>query len=166
MRFLIVIVFLSFFSCKKENDFFENIDKVRLVSYTTRTGWNPNEQFDYNSKKDVIIPEDKIIDDVILKKEDFNSIFKILKINKDTCSIAACYEPRHKFQFYKNGKVIAYYEVCLECGGWKNSKNLNFLPDFCMEKGTELKEIFKKLGLKNYGEGSPILNKLEKRIVN
>lgn len=163
MRFFIAILFFGLFSCKKENDFFESIDKVRLISYTTRTGWNPNEKFDYNSKKEVIIPDDKIIDDVILKKEDFNSILKILKTNEDTCDIAACYDPRHKFQFYKNGKVIAYYEVCLECGGWKNSKNLNFLPNFCIAKGKDLKEIFKNIGLKNYGEGSPILNKLENR---
>ncbi|WP_353168751.1 hypothetical protein [Flavobacterium sp.] len=161
MRFFIVILFLGLFSCKKENDFFESIDKVRLISYTTRTGWNPNEKFDYNSKKEIIIPDDKIIDDVILKKEDFNSILKILKNNEDTCDIAACYDPRHKFQFYKNGKVIAYYEVCLECGGHQNSKNLDFLPPFCVQKGEELKQVFIKMKLKNSGEGSSILDKLE-----
>ena len=161
MRYFILILFFGLFSCKNENDFFETIDNVRLISYPTRSNWYPNEQFDYNSKKDIIIPEDKIIDNIILKKEDFNSILEILDTEKDSCSVAACYDPRHMLQFYKNGKVVAYYEVCLECGGSKNSKNLDFLPPFCIQKGEELKDIFKKLGLKNYGEGSPILDKLE-----
>lgn len=162
---IVFVVSLFLFGCKKENKFFESIDKVKLISYPSRTSWkrNKHEPFDYSSKKEVIVQKDKIIDDVILKKSDLNSILTILNTdNTEHCSIAACYEPRHMFQFYKNNKVVAYFEVCLECGGYNKTKNLDFMPGFCIEKGEELKKIFKKLGLKNYGEGSPILKELER----
>ncbi|MBC5836146.1 hypothetical protein G6N05_14545 [Flavobacterium sp. F372] len=162
MRFYIAILFLSLLSCKEEkslktidivskkgNNFFETIDKVRLISYSSRTQWNPNEPFDYYSKKEIVIPEDKIVDDVILSEKDKNSIISILKKDyKEKCTNAACYEPRHMLQFYKKNKLVAYVEFCSECGGSRESKNLKFLPSFCIEKGQELNNIFIKLGLK------------------
>lgn len=155
------------FGCKQENKvsdaFFGSIDKVKLISYPTRTSWNKKEPFDYSSKKEVIVQNDKIVDDIILKDSDLNSILKILESgDEENFDAVGCYEPRHMLQFYKKNKLVAYYEVCLECGTSRNTKNLNFLPGFSMEKGGKLKEIFKKLGLKNYGEGSPILKELER----
>jgi hypothetical protein len=38
---------------------------------------------------------------------------------------------------------------------------LDFLPPFCLQKGEELKQVFIKMKLKNSGEGSSILDKLE-----
>ena len=126
MRFFITILFISLFSCreekslkiietvnKKENNFFETIDKVRLISYSSRTQWNPNEPFDYYSKKEIAIPEDKIVDDVILSEKVKNSIISILKKDyKEKCTNAACYEPRHMLQFYKKNKLVGYVEFC------------------------------------------------------
>ena len=174
MRFLIAILFLGFFSCKevkplktiplvdkKENNFFETIDSVRLISFPSKMYWDKKEIM---SEEDVDfeIPDDKIIDNLTLNKEQLEEIVEILKIDyKNECMEAACYEPRHMLQFYKNAKIIAFYEICLECGGWKNSKNLDFLPPFCVQKGEELKQVFIKMKLKNSGEGSSILDKFE-----
>jgi hypothetical protein len=174
MKFLIAILFLGFYSCKevkplktiplvdnKENNFFETIDSVRLISFPSKMYWDKKEIM---SEKDVDfeIPNDKIIDNLTLNKEELDEIVEILKIDyKNECMEADCYEPRHMLQFYKNDEIIAFYEICLECGGHQNSKNLDFLPPFCLQKGEELKQVFIKMKLKNSGEGSSILDKLE-----
>jgi hypothetical protein len=165
-----------FFGCKQKeenffnnipvkgakNNFFESIDSVRLISFPSKMHWAKDEIIS-GDEVEFEIPEDKIIDDVILIKADFNKIKDIFNDEyNDGCIVADCYEPRHIFKFYKNGEIIGFYEICLDCGGHQNSKNLDFLPPFCIQKGEEIKKIFKKIGLKNYGEGSPILNQLER----
>lgn len=175
-KFLIVLVFSLFLiECKKgnelnqkniskveiKNNFFETIDSVRLISYPSKMTWNKREIMT-DEDVDFDIPKDKIIDNVILNKDEFKKVKDVLTYDyKNDGYIADCYEPRHLLQFYKNDEIIANYEICLECGSHQKSKNLDFLPSFCIQKGEELKETFKRMGLKNYGEGSPFLDKLE-----
>jgi len=174
--FIIIMDLFIFFGCKQKeekflnnivekgakNNFFESIDSVRLISFPSKMYWAKDEIISGN-EVEFEIPEDKIIDDVILTNADFNKIKDIFndEYNAD-CIVADCYEPRHILKFYRNGEINGFYEICLECGGHQNSKNLDFLPPFCIQKGEELKKIFKKIGLKNYGEDSPILNQLER----
>ncbi len=166
MRFFIVIAFFVFGCKNKAAVFLENVDEVKLYSYPSRMIWDTikgrsNEELKFEKGK-LTFDKTKVIDSLILNNDQKSKVFEVLLDTKYEGMIAACYEPRHLFIFYKNNKMIGYYEVCLECGGWKNSEKLNFLPDFCMEKGEELKNLFIKMKLKNSGEGSSILDKLEK----
>ena len=53
--------------------------------------------------------------------------------------------------FYKNNKLIDYYEFCASCGGSTQSLGMN-ISSICIEQGQELIKIFKEMKLKNDGE--------------
>ena len=67
--------------------------------------------------------------------------------------MADCYNPRHLILFYKQNKIVDFYEFCAECGGSRQSKNIIF-PELCTGKGDRIIEIFKEMRLKNDGEES------------
>ncbi len=146
-------------SCQKKvnqnaKSFLESIDKVKLYSYPSRIMWDTingksNERIKFE-KGTLIFDKTKVIDSLILTDEQRNKIFNILLDTKweNKGMQAACYEPRHLFSFYKENKIVGYYEVCLECGGWDCNKELDTLPMFCIEKGEVMKEIFKSFKLK------------------
>ncbi len=52
-----------------------------------------------------------------------------------------CYNPRDILYFYKNYKLVGFYEFCKECGGSRTSQNLDSLPAFCKEKAFKIEEI-------------------------
>lgn len=61
-----------------------------------------------------------------------------------------CYQPRHVILFYKDGKVIDFLEVCLECQKFRFS-NPSFSELFrCQEKYDLLKAFFSQIGIKLY----------------
>ena len=152
-----IFILLSIFviSCnEKENvtsEFLKRYDKIRLVSY--------NQHRDvYRSKKELKIENDTIeipniefIDNIILDKYYSRKIAEVLFSTEKECLVADCYNPRHILLFYKNNKIVDFYEFCAECGGSRNSKNINF-PELCSDKGDIIIQIFKEMKLKNDGE--------------
>lgn len=120
------------------------MDKIELVSYSPRL----------NSYSDL----DLIIDDkfklsyikqrIALGKPQADSLLSILynikpsPIGTDTTGVADCYNPRHSILFYKGSKAIAFFEVCFECGGTRQSKGVDF-GLFCPEKLCMLQRFFK-----------------------
>lgn len=87
---------------------------------------------------------------------DSSQIYKIAAILNDTTGgrVADCYDPHHAILFYKNGKIIAYYEFCLECGKAKQSDNLRF-PAFCLEKASALAALLESFGVSSYIVSAP-----------
>lgn len=141
------------------NSFFKSVDSVRLISFPSKMVWGRDKIIKKNTDDAFQIPKEKIIDNVIVNDVYLNKITKILETDVKNGTAADCYEPRHLLQFYTKGKIIGYYELCLECGGYECSNNLNFLPPFCIEKGEVMKKLFERMKLKNTGEGSKVLDK-------
>lgn len=163
MKKIVFIISLFFLiSCKKNEEnssikFLKSIDKIQLYSYPSRMSWDTinygKEKIVFKNSK-LFFDRTKVVDSLELLKSIKDDVINILIDKKweNKGLQAACYEPRHLFTFYKNNKIVGYYEVCLECGGWECSKELEKLPMFCIEKGEELKELFIKMQLKNIGE--------------
>ena len=71
-------------------------------------------------------------------------------LNDTACEkVADCYNPHHAILFYKEGKVNAYYEFCLECGNASQYGNLNF-PKFCLEKAASMSALLRTYGVTFY----------------
>jgi len=143
------------FSCKeKENktsDFLKKYDKIRLISYNTHRDVYST-KYELSIENDTVqIPNIKIIDNIVLDKYFSEKIAEVLLSTEDECLMDDCYNPRHIILFYKQNKIIDYYEFCAECGGSVQSKNINF-PELCADKGDRIIEIFKEMKLKNDGE--------------
>ncbi len=156
-KLIILYILISTFSIscnKKENKnskFLKKYDKIRLISYNThrdvyRTKYEPKIENDT-----IKIPNIKFIDNIILNKHFAEKITDVLFSEENECIMADCYNPRHIILFYKNNKLVDFYEFCAECGGSRQSKNINF-PELCADKGDKIIEIFKEMKLKNNGE--------------
>ncbi|TRX28641.1 hypothetical protein FNW25_04425 [Flavobacterium franklandianum] len=162
-KILVILSVIIIVSCQKNVDektklFLESVDKVKLYTYPSRTTWDEKDKNTISEikfeKGKLIFDKTKVVDSLVLTNEQKDKIYTILLDTKweENGMIATCYEPRHLFSFYKNEKVIGYYEVCLECGGHECSKELENLPMFCIEKGEEMQKIFKGFKLKNIVE--------------
>ncbi|WP_298115131.1 hypothetical protein [Flavobacterium sp.] len=155
-QILLLISFSIFFlSCNKTEDktseFLKKYDKIRLISYNKhRDVFRP--KYELKIEKDTIqIPNIKVIDNIVLDKYFSQKIAEVLLSTEKECIVADCYNPRHLILFYKQNKIVDFYEFCAECGGSRQSKNINF-PELCTEKGDRIIEVFKDLKLKNDGE--------------
>ncbi len=138
---------------KKTSKFLKRYDKIRLVSYNTHRDVYSS-KFELKIEKDTIrIPDINIIDNVVLDKHYSEKIAEVLLSTEEECLLADCYNPRHLILFYKQNKIVDFYEFCAECGGSRQSKNIAF-PELCTDKGDKLIEIFKEMKLKNDGEES------------
>ena len=159
MRYLSILFFcflLFITACSKidntQVESFNKYDKVRLLSYDSHRKVDSKEDYLWIKNDTLIIPKVKIIDNVVLSHEYKNQIINILcSHDYKNCSMADCYNPRHILLFYKNNKLIDYYEFCASCGGSTQSLGIN-IPSICMEQGQELIKIFKEMKLKNDGE--------------
>ena len=154
---IILLILSSIFilSCnekeKKTSELLKKYDKIRLISYNThRDVYNSNYKLKIENDT-VIIPETSIVDNIILDKHYSNKIAAVLLSTENECLMADCYNPRHIILFYRQNKIVDFYEFCAECGGSVQSKNINF-PQFCTGKGDRIIEIFKEMKLKNDGE--------------
>jgi hypothetical protein len=68
---------------------------------------------------------------------------------------AACYEPRHLIVcFDKSNKVYGYLELCIECGTYDSSKNMEGILNFSMQKGEEFETLFKEFGIKHFTDNN------------
>ncbi|MCK6607609.1 MAG: hypothetical protein L6Q46_04800 [Flavobacterium sp.] len=159
MRYLSILFFcflLFITACSKidntQVESFNKYDKVRLLSYDSHRKVYSKEDYLWIKNDTLIIPKVKIIDNVILSKEYKKQIINVLcSYDNKNCSMADCYNPRHILLFYRNNKVVDYYEFCASCGGSTQSRGMK-IPSICTEQGQELIKIFKKMKLKNDGE--------------
>lgn len=169
-KIILLSIFIFALGCKKnvpkDSLNLSTISKVRLVTYPSRMFWNNNNSSEVKNI-DSIIKSDIIIDDIFLKEENKEKFISLLEDDYFLKSQAGCYDPRHLFVFYDNeNKVTGYYEMCLECGGWDNSKNLDYLPNFCIEKGEDFKKLFVEIGLKNTGKDSKLAHEKEQMLLS
>lgn len=168
---LVLFTLLTLFGCNQINEmedfpFFENVGEVKLITYPSRTYWSKNINFKIIDS--ILKSKDLIIDNVDLNKNQKNELFNLLIDNslEKKEDYAACYEPHHLFIFkdYK-GKTIAFYEMCVSCGGDYPYGNFGKLPSFGVLKGEEFKKYFKKLKLKVIDEKSKSLKEKEKKFI-
>jgi|GEM_PF-966623 len=121
-------------------------DKVELVSYQCRRDSYSNDNLISNDKFSVA----NIKQRVSLGKSQRDSVFSLLynykplPVGLDTLQ-ADCYNPRHSIVFYEKSKAIAFFEICFECGGTRQSKGVDF-GQFCPEKMCMLQTFFKTSG--------------------
>ena len=136
----------------KSAEFLKKYGKIRLISYDTHRKDHGPGRIELKIEKDTIqIPNIKIIDNIVLDKYFSKKIVEVLLSRENKCIVSDCYFPRHLILFYKQNKIVDFYEFCAECGGSRQSKNINF-PHLCSEKGDRIIRIFKEMKLKNDGE--------------
>jgi hypothetical protein len=122
---------------------FNKSDKIQLVSYHTRRDSYSDRDLINNGKFSV----DNIQQEMTLNSDQRDSLFSILYNFKpvpaglDTLQ-ADCYNPRHAIVFYDKKEAIAFFEICFECGGSKQSLGVDF-GQFCPEKQCMLQKFFK-----------------------
>ncbi len=76
-------------------------------------------------------------------------------INLKIATQAACYEPRHLIVcFDKSNKVYGYLELCIDCGTYDSSKNMEGILNFSMEKGAKFETLFKEFGIKHFTDNN------------
>ncbi|WP_396162061.1 hypothetical protein [Flavobacterium sp.] len=76
-------------------------------------------------------------------------------INLRIATQAACYEPRHLIVcFDKSNIVYGYLELCIECGTYDSSKNMEGILNFSMQKGAEFETLFKEFGIKHFTDNN------------
>lgn len=158
MKYFLVFIGLAviFDSCdtRKIQDetltFTSQFDSIYLVSYDSERGeFGGSAEVRIENNK-IRIPGITIVDNLKLDSLHSHKIFDIL-LDKKTGTLADCYNPRHILTFYKNGKLIGFFEFCATCGGSQQSKNI-VLPIFTREKGKRLIPIFKEMNLKRNGD--------------
>ena len=159
MKNFIQLILLSFLivSCQrndtKTKEFLNKFDKIRLISYNTYRDTYTSDE-DIKIINDTIkIPNIIVVDNIVLNSDYSERILNILFSERKTGTLADCYYPRHILLFYKNQKLIGFYEFSVSCGGVYESKNLN-IKSIYMEQGKELIDVFKEMKLKNNGEES------------
>lgn len=161
---LLVILFLiGKYQCdqnQKVDDFFSKVKRVEIVSYLSRTNWQEKDRFK-TSELHLIIErisfKEKYIKDIIrLNEEQKNKLIDAFKeINLGIATQAACYEPRHLIVcFDENNKVYGYFELCIECGTYDSSKNMEGILNFSLEKGAEFEVLFKEFGIKHFTDNN------------
>jgi hypothetical protein len=126
---------------------FNAADRIEIVSYDSR-----NDTAD-NLIRDGRFTVNDIHELIVLNKPQTDSLFSLLydyerNKNAEPVRYADCYNPKHSVVFYKEGKAIAFWEICLECGGQRQSANTGF-ENFCHENSCEVQHFFVKAGIKN-----------------
>lgn len=171
MRYLVIIFSILIFGCNskpedkvliqdKQKPFseidttfpFSEADKVEVVSFS-HMDYRP-EDSDYKIIGGKVGFDESIIKErVSLNNKQQEDLFRI--INTNNCpknyTVADCYMPEHRITFYKDGKVIAFLEVCIQCVGKRVSDGFNVVP-LCGDKMKELKTFFGSAGIKHFSE--------------
>jgi len=182
MKYLIIILSVLFLSCtsKVENKAiaeteatgvkptpvmeqifpFSEADKIEVISYPVRHKWDTIRNDGHHQELNYLVKDQKLmVDEAYIKEkrvltEDAKKLlFEFLFEDRgNNQSDVACFNPRHSILFYREDKIIAFMEVCLECGNADSDfkykyENLNY------ETIGELESIFNEAGIKYYGEG-------------
>ena len=161
--FLIIIVFIGKYQYdqnQKVDDFFSKVNKIEIVSYPSRTNWEESDRLK-TSELHLILEKSSfkgkyIKDRILLSEEQKNKLIDVFKnINLGIATQAACYEPRHLIVcFDKENKVYGYFELCIECGTYDSSKNMEGILNFSMKKGAEFEMLFKEFGIKHFTDNN------------
>ncbi len=161
--FLLIIVLIGKYQYdqnQKVDDFFSKVNKVEIVSYPSRTNWEENDRLKTSELHLILekssFKEKYIKDRILLSEEQKNKLIDVFKnINLGIATQAACYEPRHLIVcFDKENKVYGYFELCIECGTYDSSKNMEGILNFSMEKGAEFEMLFKEFGIKHFTDNN------------
>lgn len=161
--FLIIIVFIGKYQYdqnQKVDDFFSKVNKVEIVSYPSRTNWEESDRLKTSELHLIAerssFKEKYIKDRILLNEEQKNKLIDVFKnINLGIATQAACYEPRHLIVcFDKDNKVYGYFELCIECGTYDSSKNMEGILNFSMEKGAEFEMLFKEFGIQHFTDNN------------
>ena len=145
---------------QKVDDFFSKVKRVEIVSYPSRTNWQEEDRLKTSELHLIIerssFKEKYIKDRIRLNEEQKNKLIDAFKeINLGIATQAACYEPRHLIVcFDENNKVYGYFELCIECGTYDSSKNMEGILNFSMEKGAEFGVLFKDFGIKYFTDNN------------
>ena len=160
---LIIIILIGKYQYdqnQKVDDFFSKVDRVEIVSYPSRTNWDESDRLKTSELYSIIekssFKEKYIKDRILLSEEQKKKLIDVFKdINLKIATQAACYEPRHLIVFFdKNNKVYGYLELCIECGTYDSSKNMEGILNFSMEKGAEFETLFKEFGIKHFTDNN------------
>ena len=160
---LIIIILIGKYQYdqnQKVDGFFSKVDRVEIVSYPSRTNWDESDRLKTSELYSIIekssFKEKYIKDRIQLSEEQKNRLIDLFKdINLRIATQAACYEPRHLIVcFDKNNKVYGYLELCIECGTYDSSKNMEGILNFSMEKGAEFETLFKEFGIKHFTDNN------------
>lgn len=160
---LIILVFIGmnqYNQNQKVDDFFSKVDRVEIVSYPSRTNWDESDRLKTSELHLIIekssFKEKYIKDRILLSEEQKNKLIYMFKdINLRIATQAACYEPRHLIVcFDKSNKVYGYLELCIECGTYDSSKNMEGILNFSMQKGAEFETLFKEFGIKHFTDNN------------
>lgn len=148
-------------SIKMEETFpFSDSEKVEIISYPCRIYWDTIQNnnginiLDPVVNKKLAVNTSGIKDRVILNDDSENKLFNYLFVNDcpDNFSVAGCFNPRHCVLFYnEQEEIIAYFEVCLDCGTYEASQGME-VNEICLERIGTLYKIFKQTGIKYFGE--------------
>ena len=160
---LIIIILIGKYQYdqnQKVDDFFSKVDRVEIVSYPSRTNWDESDRLKTSELYSIIekssFKEKYIKDRILLSEDQKNKLIDMFKdINLRIATQAACYEPRHLIVcFDKNNKVYGYLELCIECGTYDSSKNMEGILNFSMQKGVEFETLFKEFGIKHFTDNN------------
>ena len=160
---LIIIILIGKYQYdqnQKVDGFFSKVDRVEIVSYPSRTNWNESDRLKTSELHLIIenssFKEKYIKDRILISEEQTKKLIDVFKdINLKIATQAACYEPRHLIVcFDKNNKVYGYLELCIDCGTYDSSKNMEGILNFSMEKGAEFETLFKEFGIKHFKDNN------------
>ena len=160
---LIIIILIGKYQYdqnQKVDDFFSKVDRVEIVSYPSRTNWDESDRLKTSELYSIIekssFKEKYIKDRILLSEDQKNKLIDMFKdINLRIATQAACYEPRHLIVcFDKSNKVYGYLELCIECGTYDSSKNMEGILNFSMQKGAEFETLFKEFGIKHFTDNN------------
>lgn len=158
-HFIILLFLPLILSCQrragseKTKEFLKKYDKIRLISYNQHRDTYSNNDSISIINDTIKIPQIEIVDNIELHQNYSEKIFSILLSEKRKGTMADCYYPRHILLFYKNSKIIGFYEFSVGCGGCTQSDKID-IGYINTEQGKELIELFKEMKLKNNGEES------------
>ncbi len=160
---LIIIILIGKYQYdqnQKVDDFFSKVDRVEIVSYSSRTNWDESDRLKTSELHLIIekssFKEKYIKDRILLSEEQKNKLIDMFKdIDLRIATQAECYEPRHLIVcFDKSNKVYGYLELCIECGTYDSSKNMEGILNFSMQKGAEFETLFKEFGIKHFTDNN------------
>ena len=160
---LIILVFIGmnqYNQNQKVDKFFSKVYRVEIISYPSRINWKESDRLKTNELHLIIekssFKEKYIKDRILLSEDQKNKLIDMFKdINLRIATQAACYEPRHLIVcFDKSNIVYGYLELCIECGTYDSSKNMEGILNFSMQKGAEFETLFIEFGIKHFTDNN------------
>ncbi len=142
---------------EKQLEYYE----YRQILYRYTGKINKNSEFEDRSVQSYSFLGNKYSPTIIWKsqKQMINSQVSILKtllsnpveqdsVEEDKPAPKMCFVPFHSIHFYKNGKVIRFYDISFQC----KSVSLNGRDKEALEKHAEIAQLFEELGIPTKGQ--------------